>query len=187
VVVKTEGVRVDVGAWDWQSPTWREEYYPEELPQEWRAAYYANEFRCAGLPAAAWSAAQLKAWREDLPEHFALWLECGPAQLADPEVVPALAALGSRLAGVWLGEAADPAALRAAGIRVIEAPWDARRRMGEAAAGLYRADTELDLRAAREVLEAFAAVPGPQCRQLLVAGSPAQLSRLRELGELLGL
>ncbi|MEJ2632937.1 MAG: hypothetical protein P8011_12720 [Acidihalobacter sp.] len=184
--MRTEGVRVDVGAWDWQSPAWGEEYYPEDLPQEWRAAYYTNEFRCAGLPAAAWSAVQLRAWREDLPEHFALWLECGPAQLADPEVVPALAALGSRLSGIWLGGRGDPAALRASGIRVIEAPWDAGRRLGEAAVGLYRADTELDLRAAREVLEAFAAAPGPQCRQLLVTGAPAQLSRLRELGELLG-
>lgn len=185
--MRVEGVRIDVGAWDWANQRWRREYYPEDLPEEWRATYYANEFRCAGLPADAWSAPQLAAWREDLPETFALWLECGRAQLAEPQTLPALAALGKRLAGVWLQANTDAGPLREAGIRVIDAPWDAENGTGETAAGLYRPGAELDLRAARGVLDAFAAAPGPQRRQLLVAGSPAQLGRLRELGELLGL
>lgn len=187
MVLMAEGVRVDVGVWDWRSPAWRLDYYPEELPDEWRAAYYANEFRCAGLPAGAWSVALLPGWCEDLPEDFALWLEIGPGQLAEPGSVPALAALGSRLAGVWLRPDAAPQPLRDAGIRVIEGLWDARRHMGEAAVGLYRPGAQLDLHAARRVLEAFAAAPGLPRRQLLVAGSPQQLARLRELGELLGL
>lgn len=186
-MVKSDDVRVDVGAWDWRSPVWCREYYPEELPEEWRAAYYANEYRCAGLPADAWSVEQLEAWREDLPEDFSLWLETGPAQLAESGIVPALAALGARLAGVWPGPATDPAMLRDAGIRVIAQPREAWQTGDEAAVGLYRPGAELDLRAARETLEGFASAPGPRSRQLLVAGSPAQLARLRELGELLGL
>lgn len=178
---------MDVGAWGWASARWCREYYPEEMPEEWRAAYYANEFCCAGLPAETWSAPQLKAWCEDLPATFALWLECGQMQLADSATLPALAALGERLAGVWLRANADAGPLREAGIRVIDAPWDARDGTGKASAGLYRPGASLDLRAARGVLEAFAAVPGPQRRQLLVEGSPTQLARLRELGELLGL
>ncbi|MEJ2478704.1 MAG: hypothetical protein P8Y78_00755 [Acidihalobacter sp.] len=185
--MKSDGVRVDVGAWDWQRPVWRREYYPEELPEEWRAAYYANEYRCAGLPAHAWSVESLAAWREDLPETFSLWMEVGPAQLAEAGSVQALVALGSRLAGVWASPEADLAMLRAAGIRVIAPPREAWRHGDEAAAGLYRPGAELDLRAARGMLEAFAFAPGPLRRQLLVAGSPAQLARLRELGELLGL
>lgn len=185
--MKADGVRVDVGAWDWQSQLWREAYYPEELPEEWRAAYYANEFRCAGLPADAWSVERLGIWSGDLPEDFALWLEVDAARLEEPGAVPALTALGPRLAGVWLRPGVEAGRLRSAGVRMIAAPWDARQRRGGAAVGLYRPGAELDLRAAREVLEAFASASGPRSRQLLVAGSPAQLARLRELGELLGL
>lgn len=186
-MVKSDDVRVDVGAWDWRSPVWCREYYPEELPEEWRAAYYANEYRCAGLPAHAWSVELLAAWCEDLPENFSLWLEVGPAQLAEPGAVPALVALGSRLAGIWPSPETDPATLRDAGIRVITQPREAWQTGDEASVGLYRPGGNMDLRAAREVFEAFASAPGPRSRQLLVSGSPAQLARLRELGELLGL
>jgi hypothetical protein len=186
-VMMADGIRIDIGVWGWASQCWCREYYPEDMPEEWRATYYANEFRCAGLPADAWSVPQLEAWREDLPASFALWLECGQTQLADSATTPAMIALGERLAGVWLLEDANAGPLREAGIHVIDAPWGAEEGRGEASAGLYRLGATLDLRAARGVLEAFAVAPGPQRRQLLVEGSPVQLAQLRELGELLGL
>jgi uncharacterized protein YecE (DUF72 family) len=33
-----------LGALDWKVPRWRDEYYPEDLPEEWQLSYYANEF-----------------------------------------------------------------------------------------------------------------------------------------------
>lgn len=179
-------VRVDIGVWDWTRRSWREAFYPPDMPAAWRVAYYANEYGCAGLPARAWSVRRLAAWAEDLPESFGLWLECGREQLERADLASALAGFGARLAGVWLRPGLDAQPLRRAGIAVIGAPWDARRRAGEAAVGRYRVRGELDLRAAREVLEAFAAAPGPQSRQLLVDGAPEQLARLRELAALLG-
>lgn len=36
-----------IGAGSWQSPRWEQEYYPDDLPEEWQLSYYANEFSTA--------------------------------------------------------------------------------------------------------------------------------------------
>jgi hypothetical protein len=33
-----------LGALQWKVPRWQDEYYPEDLPEEWQLSYYANEF-----------------------------------------------------------------------------------------------------------------------------------------------
>ena len=33
-----------IGAEAWQVPRWEQEYYPDDLPEEWQLSYYANEF-----------------------------------------------------------------------------------------------------------------------------------------------
>lgn len=178
---------IEVGAWNCWGPQWLQDYYPPDLPQDWRTAYYANEFPCAGLPAGAWTAADLAAWANDLPESFSLWLECGEQQLAEPGLRSALIALGDKLAGVWVTTQANSSALRASGVRVVSAPWRPQQPGGEAVVGLYRPAVEFDLREARAAVEAFAAAPGPPRRQLLAAVAPTHLERLTELVQLLGL
>jgi hypothetical protein len=44
-----------IGACGWQYPLWDDSYYPEGLPEEWRLAYYGNEYPVVLIPAAYWS------------------------------------------------------------------------------------------------------------------------------------
>ncbi|MBI3562714.1 MAG: hypothetical protein HY080_13465 [Gammaproteobacteria bacterium] len=49
-----EDHRILVGASDWQHPQWQQEFYPADLPPEWRLGFYSNEFRVVLLPMCYW-------------------------------------------------------------------------------------------------------------------------------------
>lgn len=63
---------VTVGAYGWAPVDWDEQYYPGDLPEGWRATYYANTFRTVLLPQAVWQTPGdgLAATLDDLPEGF---------------------------------------------------------------------------------------------------------------------
>ncbi len=70
--------RLETGAAGWQYPSWSEDFYPEELPPEWRLAFYANEFRFTLVPWHAWSDASdatLAQWSEDIEQPFRFFLQ----------------------------------------------------------------------------------------------------------------
>lgn len=46
--------QLEVGARGWQYAAWQAAFYPDGLPEDWRLAYYANEFRCVLLPSDYW-------------------------------------------------------------------------------------------------------------------------------------
>lgn len=67
-----------VMAHGWEFPAWVNAFYPEDLPADWRLAYYANEFRGILVPDACWRAAApaaLESWFGDLAEPFGVYLE----------------------------------------------------------------------------------------------------------------
>ena len=35
---------------DWEHPAWNQEFYPDDLPEDWRLSYYANEFPVVLVP-----------------------------------------------------------------------------------------------------------------------------------------
>ncbi|VAW99287.1 hypothetical protein MNBD_GAMMA22-1486 [hydrothermal vent metagenome] len=39
-----------IGAYGWQHKAWNEAFYPEDLPEEWQFAYYANEYSVVMIP-----------------------------------------------------------------------------------------------------------------------------------------
>lgn len=78
----------EVGAFDWQQPAWQEDYYPDEMPDEWRLTFYANEFRCVLVPAQRWRDADAGAWSEEVNDPFRFYFE-----LAQPDDVLRLARL----------------------------------------------------------------------------------------------
>ena len=62
----------------YQHPAWNAGYYPEDCPEEWRLAYFMNDFQAVYLPAENWSRTpgQLEAIAEELEdERFELVLE----------------------------------------------------------------------------------------------------------------
>jgi len=43
-------MHIHVGACNWQHNAWSGSFYPEDLPEEWRLTYYANEFHTVLVP-----------------------------------------------------------------------------------------------------------------------------------------
>jgi hypothetical protein len=107
-------MNVLLGAATWQVPRWEQEYYPQDLPEEWQLSYYANEFSTTLIDCHHYLGAEsldhLGEILEDCHDEFrpVLSVHCQqvvPAQLGefidylellDPEIGY------SRLAGVYM-------------------------------------------------------------------------------------
>ena len=65
---------IHVGLYDWDQSSFSDEYYPPDLPLEWKLAYFSNEFDSACLNLDVLSSQQklLGQWCEDLRESFQL-------------------------------------------------------------------------------------------------------------------
>lgn len=63
---------VYLGAVDWNWPHWPGRFYPEDLPEDWRLAYYNTQFGCVWLPEAgcASRAGDLAAWLAETRPGF---------------------------------------------------------------------------------------------------------------------
>lgn len=67
-----------VAAHGWHYPDWHGDFYPDDLPEDWRLAYYGNEFRAVVVPAAYWEtvdSVEVERWVEDTREQFTFYLE----------------------------------------------------------------------------------------------------------------
>jgi hypothetical protein len=169
---------VRIGCRGWQDTPWSAGYYPEDLPEEWRLAYYANEADCVLLPAGVWAdvpAGTLADWAAEVDVRFRFYLETQGAA-PGPGV---RGALGERLGG-WLGDGG--------GMHEVPVPqgraWAAGRR------ALVRLGGDRDLRAWRTAFESLRGWMGPYAEVALIPGSEASPRRVRELRtlvELLGL
>ncbi len=67
---------ISVGVFDWLNFPSQQDFYPEDIPQEWKLAYYSNEFNSACLSLAGLESRidEVMEWMEDLPESFELSL-----------------------------------------------------------------------------------------------------------------
>ena len=66
------------GAAGWNHPGWLETFYPEDMPEDWRLAFYNTQFRCNYLERAAWAglAPEIWAqWAQETQESFCFVLE----------------------------------------------------------------------------------------------------------------
>lgn len=100
------------GAWDWRHAGWHSRYYPDDLPEDWRLAYYANEFRCVGVPLNAWyedPAGAAAALRDAAPPGFVFVVQAPPGLAQEGPAREAVRALAGRLDG-YLGALLLPAA-----------------------------------------------------------------------------
>lgn len=171
-----------VGALNIQAPEW-DEWYPEDLPEEWRLHYFAGEYRAVFLPRETWLA-----WDDDLvqeidwPDHLAVFVEVNADDVSRWEVVRGLWA--ERHSPIVLSRDASllkHIELNAALIVEADSGWAA-----ETAAGVVSAiecDVN-DLKMLRRHIEnsaAWAAEDGV----LLFGGSPEQLESANTLTQLL--
>lgn len=94
-----------VAAYGWSFPDWCGNFYPEDLPEDWRLAYYSNEFRAVVVPASAWSGddvLEVERWVEDTSEDFVFYLEVVGVRTDWAKLAQTLRPLGDRLGGILL-------------------------------------------------------------------------------------
>jgi len=73
--------RVVIGASGWKHAAWLDEFYSEDLPEDWQLGFYSNEFSVVYVPASDWvERPDLEEWLDDVSEFFRFILEV-PAQV----------------------------------------------------------------------------------------------------------
>jgi uncharacterized protein YecE (DUF72 family) len=81
-----------VGTRGWLHAEWNEQFYPEELPEDWRFCYYSNLIRSVLIPAELWDevgSEQVRQWAEDSDPGFRFVHEL-PSDLSQPLPADAL-------------------------------------------------------------------------------------------------
>lgn len=68
---------LELAAYGWNPADWERMFYPEDLPEDWRISYYANEFGCVLLPAEDWKSPLMEAafWQAEVSPDFRFYLE----------------------------------------------------------------------------------------------------------------
>ncbi|MBF0256652.1 MAG: hypothetical protein HQL47_09395, partial [Gammaproteobacteria bacterium] len=160
----------------WDYPQWQA-FYPEDLPPEWRLAFYGNVFRGVLLPLQGLLAVSevdggLAAVRAEVQERFRFYL---PAGLPAEHLASYRQALGEQFGGQ---------------LRGVDSPEQV---LADTAERCFRLQTgaKLDLRQLRRLVECLQqrAEDGTPS-VLLVAGNPpdfAQLQQCQTLLELMGI
>lgn len=109
---------IQIAALGWEHSGWWNGFYPDDLPEEWRLTYFANEFHAVVVPAYRWCAvddATLRQWVGDVDSRFQFFWEIPP----DIEVTAV-----ERLLGLLADDASPPG-----GFVLHETPTDATHYM----------------------------------------------------------
>jgi len=199
-----------VGARGWEHPGWQGSYYPDDLPEDWRLAYYANDFRGVLVPASFWTGDRPPDWHslaEDTSDPFRFFLELPAEPVARNRAMERLSVcaqtLGARLGSLLVADVSQDwidglgarhrrlCPLSASG--TDSAHWALDPSPGEAArleVALLSVSALSDMRRLRSVIEALAAAPVGGPKAILLTGSPPDsraLDRLKTLVRLMGL
>lgn len=74
---------INLGAYGWSHKHWLESFYPDDLPvggeEDWRLAYYSNEFDAVMVPADYWLSGQVsdcEDWMDSVHPEFQFFVEC---------------------------------------------------------------------------------------------------------------
>jgi len=78
---------LNIGAYGWRHSHWSDVFYPEDLPmvgeEDWRLAYYSNEFNTVLVPANYWQlednqdqVIDCERWLDDINTEFLFLVEC---------------------------------------------------------------------------------------------------------------
>lgn len=87
---------LSLAAHGWEHQSWVGAFYPADLPDEWRLAYFANEFHAVVIPAGrldAVAAADVDVWRGEVPPGFRFLVELPGADRGWQGIWPHWAAL----------------------------------------------------------------------------------------------
>jgi hypothetical protein len=192
-----------VGARGWDHPAWPGRFFPADLPEDWRLAFYGAVAQAVLVPRDVWLRAGdpvWQAWARDVPPVFRFYLELDDAQ--DREAAACCTAvLGGRAGGLLLlrTEGAPPISAADLLLPPGAAPLPGARcwtdpehlATGPSPAVLLLRAAGLSLRDLRAVLEAFGRRRDRGWGQAVFIRDPGPyggpLAELQTLVELLGL
>jgi len=190
--IETASRGLRLGAFGWKHPDWRNDFYPDDLPEDWQLSYYANEFSCVLVPASYWAQQPLDVEQmlDDVPDDFVFYLQ-GPTnhdeQTALRDVIDQL---GQRLGGIITDR---PLASVGSELQYCYAqPSDQARGIwtphhpassGVAVLSLQQSD----IRTWRRWLERFSESAGGDLKALLVSDDEPEMQQLQQLKTLLEL
>jgi len=89
---------IRVGACGWDQTHWQGSFFPDDLPDDWRLSYYANEFSTVLVPEYEWKAADVdfEQWAEDVPDDFRFYFLASSLSIDDSVIK---GELGNKFAG----------------------------------------------------------------------------------------
>ena len=83
--MSVESHRVLIGACGWKHAAWLDEFYSDDLPEDWQLGFYSNEFPVVYVSAGDWvDEANLDEWIEDISDDFRFILQV-PAEALNNE------------------------------------------------------------------------------------------------------
>ena len=186
---------------------WDREFYPDDLPEDWRLGYYANEFPGLLIPESVWAAdPDVGQWLEDVNERFAFYFQLSD-RMTETDLKRAISAaqqMGPRLQGLIL-EAEDdrayadlqehlssvlPGRMLAVMTSYSGLPlcWQGKSTgSGPYGPGLVRLEKDMSPRQLREVLEHYCAATDAETPVLFVDAPVPVFETLRTLIDLMGL
>ncbi len=94
-----------IGACGWFHAGWLDDYYPHDLPADWRLSYYANEFPVVLVAEAEWCLPEVNAahWCEETEASFRFVLEMAVTEVEQLQnYLSKVAAFEDRCAGILL-------------------------------------------------------------------------------------
>lgn len=168
------------------------DFYPDDLPEDWRLTYFANALGAVALDADAWAhadAVRIAQWCRDVPASFAFYLRHDPCAVAVSASAGIQAGLGERFGG-WIlcpDHGGAGVLLQPAYVLVGSLSAAAGSR-ASALACAVPAGLDTDLRAARRWLEGLAAAAQGRPALAVMGGARFEdVRRWQSLVELLGL
>jgi hypothetical protein len=101
-MMKNAKPEIRVGARGWNFEQWGGEFYPDDLPEDWRFSFYSNDFQTVLIPASYLTQFSLDdwvEWIEDTSKEFWFYIEISETD-SWQEVEPYLQVFSDKLKGI---------------------------------------------------------------------------------------
>lgn len=106
--------RVHIGTIGWNFPAWDQGYFPNDIPEDWKLAFYANDFSAVALPESLWAGESLESVCQQLDElepGFAVYC-LAQSQMPSVEMIRQVkSVMGDFFAGFIVSENVDVEAM----------------------------------------------------------------------------
>jgi len=116
----------EIGARGWFYTQWSGQFYPEDLPEEWKFVYYSNQFRTVLVPTELFCQSELadiEDWVENCNDEFRFYIEVLPTTNWE-QIKPKIDCLNQQLAGIVIrsdsGSLAAPELVEALLVQALE-------------------------------------------------------------------